>query len=362
MLPVLYKRNAKQQLQQWSITVDGDGFFTEEGIVGGAITKTLPTICLPKNVGKANATTPAQQAEKQAQAKWQKKIDKGYRQDPDANDCTTTWPMLATEYKKLKSPPDFPVMVQRKFDGIRCIARQDGLWSRGGKPFASCRHLEAALKPFFESHPDAIFDGELYNHEYHDDFNEIASLVKSVNLTDEERANVEKMVEYHVYDYPSCAGDFPFRSAMLRVDLPEHPMLKHVETLEAYSTGELDVLYAAFLDEGYEGQMVRLPGPYQFEKRSKYLLKRKETITDEFPIVRIEAGVGNASVMAARVYCSLPDGREFKANLKLKVPAKKKLLTDAPSLIGQMATVEFHMYTPAGKPRCGRMLAVRDYE
>ena len=40
-----------------------------------------PTICKGKNIGRSNETSPEQQAEAEAQAKWDKKRKDGYTQD-----------------------------------------------------------------------------------------------------------------------------------------------------------------------------------------------------------------------------------------------------------------------------------------
>jgi hypothetical protein len=58
----------------------GDSFWTEEGIKGGTLTTSLPTKCKSKNLGRSNETSPKQQAEAEAKAKWQKKIDGGYNE------------------------------------------------------------------------------------------------------------------------------------------------------------------------------------------------------------------------------------------------------------------------------------------
>ena len=34
-----------------------------------------------------------------------------------------------------------------------------------GKAITTCDHIFIALQPFFEQYPEAILDGELYNHE-----------------------------------------------------------------------------------------------------------------------------------------------------------------------------------------------------
>src|SRR3546814_5619389 len=87
-------------------------------------------------------------------------------------------------------------------DGVRCIATKDGLFSRQGKPITSCPHISTALTPLFEHTPSLVLDGELYNHDLKDNFNEIISLVRKQKLTPEQFAETAKVVQYHVYDLP----------------------------------------------------------------------------------------------------------------------------------------------------------------
>ena len=78
-----------------------------------------------------------------------------------------------------------PVFSQPKLDGIRCIAMREGLFTRTGKPIVAVPHIHEELEPFFEKYPNAVLDGELYNHAYKDDFNKIIHLVRKQNLTEE---------------------------------------------------------------------------------------------------------------------------------------------------------------------------------
>jgi DNA ligase-1 len=48
--------------------------------------------------------------------------------------------------------------------------------------------------------PNAVLDGELYNHDLRDDFEQIISLVRKQKPTDEDRLNAHKLIQYHVYD------------------------------------------------------------------------------------------------------------------------------------------------------------------
>jgi hypothetical protein len=175
ILPTLYKYTSKGQVQQWSISVEGDSFRTTEGIVGGKLTTSQPTVCKGKNIGKSNETSPEEQAIREATAKWQKKLDSGYNEVLTA-EAKFFSPMLAhklEDHEKLLFT--VPTYVQPKLDGLRCISSHDGrLSSRNGKPYLALPHLAQRC---------ATLDGELYNHEFHDDFNKIVSLCKQVNPT-----------------------------------------------------------------------------------------------------------------------------------------------------------------------------------
>jgi DNA ligase-1 len=111
---------------------------------------------------------------------------------------------------------------------------------------------------------------------------------------------------------------------------------------------ELDELYARWLEEGYEGQMVRLDLPYE-QKRSKTLLKRKEFQDAEYQVVAIEPGVGNWAGAAKKVICRLEDGREFGAGIKGTYARGVELLNEK----HDTATVKFFALTPDGIPRFG---------
>ena len=62
------------------------------------------------------------------------------------------------------------VYIQPKLDGIRCIFTKDGAYSRAGNQFMNLEHIELKLNMFFKNNPDAILDGELYNHKLKNDF------------------------------------------------------------------------------------------------------------------------------------------------------------------------------------------------
>ena len=295
-----------------------------------------------KNIGKSNETSLSEQAYAEAQAEKTKKLERGYfdrLKDIDTFDKFR--PMLAAKYEDVKF--DFPVFAQPKLDGIRCIARADGLWTRAGKQIVSCPHIEDALKVFFQKNPDAILDGELYNHELRDDFNTITSLVRKTKPKPEDIAECAKMVEYHIYDMPS-KNHFGKRYNDMH-DLGFQKPVIYVKTDYVYNQEELDNRYGEWLELGFEGQMIRIDEPYE-TKRSKTLLKRKEFLDDEFKVASVEEGKGNWSGHIKRFFIELPDGRTQGAGVRGTQEVLKKLLDDGKT--PDWATVRYFTPTPDG--------------
>jgi ATP dependent DNA ligase domain. len=105
-------------------------------------------------------------------------------------------PMLA--YKVDQKPIDWTtkVYLQPKLDGVRCIFTKDGAYSRAGNEFKNVAHIKYDLTDFFRKHPNAVLDGELYNHALKDNFEKIISLVRKQNqLT---RTRVTQRVLYNI--------------------------------------------------------------------------------------------------------------------------------------------------------------------
>ena len=65
-LAKLYKYTTKGQVQSWQIFYENNYYWTEEGI--HTLSVSDPTYCAGKNIGKANETSPEQQALLEAKA------------------------------------------------------------------------------------------------------------------------------------------------------------------------------------------------------------------------------------------------------------------------------------------------------
>jgi DNA ligase 1 len=361
----LFKKTATGATQVWWMEVVGGSYRTHSGQVDGQIVTSDWTEVQPKNVGRANATTPAEQAEAEAKSKYDRKRKTGYHESvEDAQSSDYFSPMLAKEFDEYASKIKLNegVWVQPKLDGIRCIARASGLWSRNGDPIVSVPHIFEVLRPFFEHTPDLILDGELYNHRLKENFNEITSLVRKPTAGPEHFEITAEIIEYHIYDSPSPEGDYQKRlwRVMDVVDAVGPPLIL-VPSLRVNTRHALDAAYEMMLNDGYEGQMVRLDGPYENNKRSKLLLKRKEFTDSEFEILDIIEGVGNASGGAKIAVLRLDTDptKSFKADVMGTKAERVEMLRNRAKLIGKTATVKyFKQRTPANIPRFGKLKVI----
>ena len=380
ILPTLYKRTATGATQTWEIEVQDNKYRTTSGQIDGIKTTNKWTSCKGKNTGKANATTNAEQALKEAHAKHQKKLERDYNLSIDGIDEKQFYdPMLAQDFKNKNRNKDVydslqsetKVFSQPKLDGIRCIATKDGLFTRNGKEITAVPHIAKELQKLFVEYPDAVLDGELYNHAYKDDFNKIVHLVRKQNLTKEHLVESEKMIQYHIYDVPQIGtldeqSLYSYRIGMLKTQgvpkkLRWSSAIAIVDTTLVKNEKHLDALYSDYTLAGYEGQMIRIDGPYE-NKRSAKLLKRKDFVDEEYTILGYDEGNGNRTGTIRNFLFKNKNGKEFTSNIKGTFEYLTELLHKAEGLIGKKATVKYFNLTPDGVPRFPIVIAIRDYE
>lgn len=366
-LPTLYSRTSKKAVQEWTVEVDGvNGMYrTIHGQVDGKLQETEWTVAKPTNEGRANFRDESEQAIFETNAMWKKKLESGYFEDiNDIDKKLYVEPMLAKDWKKRKDKVKLPVFCQRKLDGARCIITKDGAKSRNGKDWATIPHITDAFKEVFERYPDLVLDGELYNHEYKDDFNKIMSLIKRSKPSEEDLKESAENVQYWWYDTASDKHTFSQRSNWIkelktRFNLPDFIVVvptDYVKTLE-----QLDAHYETFLVEGYEGQMIRLDTPYEF-KRSSNLLKRKEFIDEEYTILDIQEGDGNKTGYAGNAIMDNGERGTFSTNIAGDRAHLKDLLDNKHLYIGCQGTIRYFNLTPDGVPRFPYLYEVRTYE
>lgn len=362
-LSKLYKRAVNGKTLEWEIEVKNNCFRTISGYTDGIKTTSEWTCCEAKNVGKKNATTAEQQALAEATAMHRKRIETGSFENINEVDTPVYFkPMLAHDYNDYKDKIIWPVYSQPKLDGVRCIIKSDGMWSRNGKPIISAPHIFEALKPIFSEYPEMILDGELYASKDVADFNTIISCVRKTKPT---LADLEtsKKIEYHIYDLPYIEKPFYHRLAALNELTPYLPnCVKVVKTIMLHDEEMIQEQYIKYVEQGYEGQMLRASGNSHYEnKRSKSLLKHKSFVDAEFVILGVEEGKGNHAGKVGRLNFEI-NGKPFDAAVNGDWEYIERLWKSKDGLIGKTATVKYFELTEDGIPRFPKVIAIRDFE
>jgi len=356
-LPTLFKRDTTGKIRTWIAEIgEGPrqlaGTRTISGTVDGAKVTSEWNMSAPKNVGKVNETTAVSQATAEAQALWDKRIEKEYFTDIVNVDSYERFkPMLAHDYTKR---PQSQGWSQPKLDGIRCVVDKNGMWTRSGKPITSCPHIWESLKKFItDDHHNFVLDGELYNHDLKADFNKIISLVRKTKSTPADLEEAKSLVEYHVYDmFDKTEKDMKFTDRVKQAYWAKNDFVKIVPTDYCETQDQLDAKYGEYMEQGYEGQMVRNDATYD-GKRSKNLLKRKEFITEEFDVVQVLEGKGNWSGYAKRFILRDKAGKEFGSGVRGQQAQLKELWETVKEAKGapNWATCRYFELTPDGVPR-----------
>jgi DNA ligase-1 len=349
----LYKKTSIGKIQQWKIWVDGATIFTESGQVGGKMVQSSDTLKSGKNAGTKKATTPEQQALLEAESKFTKQLKKGYVRsidDAQAGEVDDVIeggiiPMLAKSYDDCKKHVKFPCAVQPKLDGMRAIFHGGKFWSRTRKPIALIDHLMKEISAL-NINPNLVLDGELYNHEYSEDFEEILSAARrQKNVSDKVHH-----IQYHVYDI-ALGATFEKRMEkleQLNLRVPSKSCIVIVPTKIVENEEQLREVYDEFLEAGYEGAMVRnLHATYE-NKRSAHLLKMKEFTDAEFKVVDIEEGRGKLQGHVGAFVCEISDKhgkRTFRAKAEGKQDFLKECFENPKLWKNKMLTVRFQGYT-----------------
>ena len=362
----VYKKTSTGKIQQWRAWVEttATGFLlkVESGQTDGKLTETAGQVI---DEGKQKRTA-QEQAIFEANSKLKKKRDEAYFDTIEAAQTQVKLlPMLAHSFTKRKHNINYPAIVQRKFDGVRCLAvlNSDGtvtLMSRKGKEFAHLNHIKSDVAAN-NSNTNLVIDGELYSDTL--TFQELVGLVKRVTL---KPGNDEQMLEVslRVYDCVELNNEADFTDRYLTItnltDGAEY--LSLVENVRVSTESEIHAAQARFVEEGYEGAMVRnLTGAYAIGKRSANLQKVKTFLDGEYPIVGFTQGTGGETGCVIWI-CETPDGKRFRVRPRGTQEERRVLFQNGEEYIGKMLTVRYQELTDDGVPRFPVGIAIRDYE
>ena len=256
--------------------------------------------------------------------------------------------------------------IQPKLDGVRCYITYHGAFSRNHKRFMNVQHITDELRPLFNKYPHVVLDGELYNHDYKDNFNKIISLVRKQSPSDAEREEA-KVIQFHNYDIfmpETPDNSFRYRNESIK-NLHKEFTLQYCKTVETYEV-QNDVtarlMYYQFTNkQGYEGAILRNNKAYE-QKRSYNLQKYKEFHDTEATIIGWVEGQGKRTGTIGKFLARDADGIEFGMPVMDKMPVLTKMYDIAEWYIGKTATFTYFQRTPSGSYRHPLFKTIRNYE
>lgn len=393
--PVLYSTNKLGKELCWEITVDDNTVVREYGQIGGKKIVTRREY-EAKNVGKKNETSAEQQALFDAQKLWVSQLKKDYRPKDDKgialyskvmgqidaqggnlhnirgtnNDIRVDTakgtiprekvyvPMKAEPWEKARSID--ACYVQPKLDGVRGVAFLVGddvhITSRNGKEFVFLTDVKKALYKVLT--PGLVLDGEMYYHTPEptpEKFRIINGACRSKRNAPSEH---EHLIQYHVFDVVS---DKPWHERLAALEaLPTNEKVVRVDTkyLPQPDEDELYNIRDTYIQQGYEGAMVRVKDGVYEHRRTTKLLKLKREYDAEYTITGIVSGKGTEEGCA--IYELETDtGKKFMCRPRGTFEDRKKMLEDM-SVIGKPYTVYYQdIDKKTGIPIHARGKAVR---
>lgn len=362
----LYKRDSDGRIRTFFMESCGNAYWSTTGLIDGAQTTTSPIYAEEKNVGKKNYRSANAQAISEVENEYKKKLKLGYFEDvADVDKGTKLFPMLANRFQDLKKGLDWDQawVSQPKLDGLRCLARKQELFTRKGENFHVFRDILRFTQEVNRAMPSISLDGELYAHDLRHDLPEINSIARKRSAPTEEDFIKASKLQYHIYDlYDEAAPGREFfeRNEMLTEIFNKYflgnDFFELVPSDYVESDEEVDNKFAEYLGQEYEGQILRNDqGTYEVNKRSKFLIKRKEYQDKEFKVRDIKEGQGNWAGAAKIAVLENPHvpGDTFEAGIDGPYPRNQKILEEKDLYIDGDATVRFFKLSPKNVPLQG---------
>jgi hypothetical protein len=400
--------------------------WTETGIESGKITRNSPTYFTKIALeGRVNQRNQLHQALIYARSHYLKRVErggnaKGNKKTSLKNVNVKYFPMLAKTYKDGEKHLVYPLFVQPKLDGMRCLvylSKKDGgpenviIYTRTLKDYPDMEHMKTILYPYLNDlfdetniPPQSIYlDGELYKHGKalqdisRDSRRSQKNRLKKRSILDNDNkmnsiATLDEINEYHIYDcfYPTEL-DTIYESRKEQVEelfrvlsskvinkygYAPTDLIKSVCTWEAKSKNDIDKIYQMVISNGYEGVILRnKDGVYLANSsktgsfmRSKNLVKLKQRFTSEFEVIGYTEGkrgkdkgaiIWIAKTSSGVEFNITPKDTTYEERYKIFKDCKKNFDTKYKN---RMITVEYEDLSKLSVPLRAKALLFRDYE
>lgn len=247
----------------------------------------------------------------------------------------------------------WPVIIQPKLDGerLRVICVDNTLpsailLSSTERLITSVPHIAKELS-LIKAHLE--LDGELYHHGW--DFDSINSVVsRTENLHPD-----HEQISYHIFD--TVSEDPQIQRIGILLNLFEFYDFKHIKMVPyniCYSLDEIMEQYHEYLEQGYEGIIIRHIKASYTPHRSRFMMKFKPKKTDIYKVVDILEGSGEHTGMVGAFICQGFDATQFKVSAGEFSHHNRKIIWNTRKrVIGKFLRISYQNLTKNQVPRFG---------
>lgn len=275
------------------------------------------------------------------------------------------WPNAIEEFKVMLAPNvlpdltalDYPLLIQEKRDGYRCIFIEGELRTRYGKLFKNNN-----LQRIFDCLNKAgqyVIDGELYMHG--------KPLEEHTKILNAHEAPIPKDMKFYVNDVIPLADwknqtyNRPYKARIKDVRVVTNSLIAEpkrvidVHTEEVQSAAEAISFYKNALTKGYEGAMLRnRDGLYQWKRvtiKSGELIKLKPKETVDVEVLKIYDGKDQFKGMAGGFHFVTDNGTPCSVGSGFTIADRKAMAEQPSRFIGKTAEIAIMDRTTTGNYR-----------
>lgn len=249
--------------------------------------------------------------------------------DPEKHDITGSW------------------NVEPKLDGYRMTIIDGVPLSRNKREFTSVDHILEAIGP--ELLERWVFDGEIMGSSA--DFDEAGGSIRR-------KSEQASGAVYHVFDiifredWQGTTPNFGVRRHLLESVCKDIPFVKVVPSipLQDPTSEQLFKAMKEMIALGYEGAMLKnATAPYVYD-RTPDLLKLKDFVSEDLPVVGYTPGKGRHKGSLGALYV-LRDGVQTKVGSGYSDAQRKEIWEKREQVIGQIIECQFQNLTKDGRLR-----------
>ena len=274
---------------------------------------------------------------------------------PKRTGVMLAYPMDEGKLKRLGQS----AIVQPKLNGERCRVEwfrdEPILLSSYANIFPHLQQIKNALSDIYlQTGIHFNFDGELYVHGW--DFSRIHSAVSTSNTISPDNPSIQ----FHIFDIQGKAEQ-DVRICDL-ISILDDVGQEHKDIIVPVPTHYLDtkdweVAANHYVDQGYEGIILRKRDNHYEAKRTVNMLKFKPTEQDTYKIIEVLEAIskeGEPKQMVGAFRVADSDGNTFKVGAgKMKHPIRESLWINRETITGRLLSVKHEkLRTSGGVPVC----------